>query len=62
MRISEVIEQWGVSPDTPYYYERIGLLPPVNQNNEGIRDYGELDLRQVEFIRCKRSVDFQTKF
>ncbi len=55
MRISEVSEQCGVSADTLRYYERIGLLPPVNRNNGGIRDYGELDLRRVSFIKCMRS-------
>ena len=56
MRISEVSEKCGVSSDTLRYYERIGLLPPVNRNNDGIRDYGELDFRRVEFIKCMRSV------
>jgi DNA-binding transcriptional MerR regulator len=55
MRISHVCELCGVSPDTLRYYERIGLLPPVNRNNGGIRDYGELDLRRVSFIKCMRS-------
>ena len=55
MRISEISEQCGLSPDTLRYYERIGLLPPVNRNNGGIRDYGELDLRRVSFIKCMRS-------
>jgi DNA-binding transcriptional MerR regulator len=56
MRISEVSEQSGISPDTLRYYERIGLLPPVNRNNGGIRDYSELDVRRVEFVKCMRSV------
>jgi DNA-binding transcriptional MerR regulator len=56
MRISEVSEQSGISPDTLRYYERIGLLPPVNRNNGGIRDYSELDVRRVEFVKCMWSV------
>jgi DNA-binding transcriptional MerR regulator len=56
MRISEVSDQCRISPDTLRYYERIGLLPPVNRNNGGIRDYGELDVRRIEFIKCLRSV------
>lgn len=56
MRISEVSEQCGVTADTLRYYERIGLLPPVNRNNGGIRDYSELDVRRVEFIKCMRRV------
>jgi len=55
MKIMEVSEQYGISSDTLRYYERIGLIPPVHRNEGGIRDYNELDLRRVEFIKCMRS-------
>ena len=55
MKIMEVSEQFGLSSDTLRYYERIGLIPPVNRNESGIRDYNDLDLRRVEFIKCMRS-------
>ena len=55
MKIAEVSERYGISPDTLRYYERIGLIPPVNRNGSGIRDYGEIDVRRVEFIKCMRS-------
>ena len=44
-----------ISADTLRYYERIGLVPPVQRNGSGIRDYCELDIRRVEFIKCMRS-------
>src|SRR6476619_5874628 len=55
MKIMEVSEQYGISSDTLRYYERIGLILPVHRNESGIRDYNELDLRRVEFIKCMRS-------
>jgi DNA-binding transcriptional MerR regulator len=55
MKIAEVSEQYGISSDTLRYYERVGLIPPVNRNESGIRDYNELDLRRVDFIKCMRS-------
>jgi DNA-binding transcriptional MerR regulator len=55
MKIAEVSERHGISSDTLRYYERIGLIPPVNRNESGIRDYNELDIRRVEFIKCMRS-------
>ena len=55
MKIAEVSEQYGISADTLRYYERVGLIPPVNRNEGGIRDYNELDLRRVDFIKCMRS-------
>ena len=55
MKIADVSEQCGLSNDTLRYYERVGLIQPVNRNRSGIRDYNELDLRRVEFIKCMRS-------
>ena len=54
MKIAEVSEQYGLSADTLRYYERVGLIPPVHRNEGGIRDYDELDLRRVDFIKCMR--------
>ena len=55
MRIAQVSEQYRLSTDTLRYYERIGLIPPVRRDENGIRDYEEIDLRRVEFIKCMRS-------
>src|SRR6185369_11134788 len=55
MKIAEVSQQYEISSDTLRYYERVGLIPTVNRNGSGIRDYNELDLRRVEFIKCMRS-------
>ena len=55
MKIAEVSEHYKLSTDTLRYYERVGLIPPVHRNESGIRDYTELDLRRVEFIKCMRS-------
>jgi DNA-binding transcriptional MerR regulator len=55
MKIAEVSEKYGISADTLRYYERIGLIQPVNRNGNGIRDYSEIDLKRVEFIKCMRS-------
>jgi Predicted transcriptional regulators len=55
MKIAEVSERYGMSSDTLRYYERIGLIQPVNRNVSGIRDYVDVDIRRVEFIKCMRS-------
>jgi DNA-binding transcriptional MerR regulator len=55
MKIAQVSEQYAISADTLRYYERIGLIRPVNRIASGIRDYDEVDLRRVEFIKCMRS-------
>ncbi|MFD1136468.1 MerR family transcriptional regulator [Paenibacillus urinalis] len=54
MLIAEVSEKFKLTPDTLRYYERVGLIPPVNRNKSGIRDYTEDDCKWVEFIKCMR--------
>jgi DNA-binding transcriptional MerR regulator len=55
MTIAETSKKYDLSQDTLRYYERIGLLPGVNRNNSGFRDYTEEDCRWVEFIKCMRN-------
>ncbi|SFT09699.1 MerR family transcriptional regulator [Paenibacillus sp. BC26] len=56
MLIAEVSEKFALSQDTLRYYERIGLIPRVNRNKSGIRDYTEEDCRWVDYIKCMRGV------
>lgn len=53
--IAEVSKKYELSADTLRYYERVGLIPEVNRNKSGIRDYTEEDCKWVEFIKCMRS-------
>jgi len=55
MTIAEVSRKYDLSQDTLRYYERIGLIPDVNRNKSGIRDYTEDDCRWVEFVKCMRN-------
>lgn len=55
MTIAEVSKKYDISADTLRYYERIGLIPPVNRNASGIRDYTEEDCEWVNFIKCMRA-------
>ncbi|XIK32323.1 MerR family transcriptional regulator [Enterococcus faecium] len=55
MNIKQVSEEKGISADTLRYYERIGLIPPVNRTKGGIRDYTEEDLKWVDFTICMRN-------
>lgn len=55
MTITEVSQKYEITTDTLRYYERIGLIPPVNRNASGVRDYTEEDCNWVRFIKCMRS-------
>ncbi|WP_033165783.1 MerR family transcriptional regulator [Clostridium sp. KNHs205] len=54
MTIAEVSQKYQLTADTLRYYERIKLIPPVNRNSSGIRDYTEEDCNWVNFIKCMR--------
>ncbi len=55
MTIAQVSEKYNISADTLRYYEKIGLIPPVNRRESGVRDYTEQDCNWVEFIKCMRA-------
>ena len=54
MRITQVANQLGLTAATLRYYERVGLIPPVNRKESGVRDYNEEDINWIEFIKCMR--------
>lgn len=65
MTIKEVSEKYGISQDTLRYYEKVGIIRPVTRKN-GIRQYGEQELANIEFVICMRnaglSIDVLIKY
>lgn len=59
MTIKEVSKRYEISADTLRYYERIGLIPNVRRNKNGIRDYSEENCGWIEFAKCMRSAGVQ---
>jgi DNA-binding transcriptional MerR regulator len=55
-RIGNLAEAAGVTVDTLRYYEREGLLPPIDRTAGGFRCYSEDTARRVEFIRQAREL------
>src|SRR5690242_16637675 len=55
MNIAQVAKQFDLTTATLRYYERVGLIPPVNRKESGIRDYDEEDIKWIEFIKCMRN-------
>lgn len=54
MNISAVSKETNTSSDTIRYYERIGLIPPVKRNPNGVREFSEEDVRWIIFSRQMR--------
>ncbi|WTU05089.1 MerR family transcriptional regulator [Kitasatospora sp. NBC_00070] len=48
--ISEMVASTGLSAHTLRWYERIGLLDPVDRTHSGQRRYCDADVRRLEFL------------
>lgn len=55
MTIKTMSERTGVSIDTLRYYERIGLIDPVERAPNGHRRYRDIDLLRVDFLKRLRA-------
>ena len=40
----------GINPQTLYFYERIGLIPPLRRTTAGYRLFSEQDIARLRFI------------
>jgi DNA-binding transcriptional MerR regulator len=55
LSISEAAERTGLSAHTLRYWERAGLIEPVDRNSSGHRRYAEEDLERLKFLTKLRS-------
>lgn len=57
----EAASKTGFSLDTLRYYERIGLLPPVDRTAGGWRRYSDTDLLWLMTLRCLRDTGMSVR-
>src|SRR5262249_27488374 len=51
---AQVVEETGLSIDTLRYYEKIGLLDPVDRDAAGRRRFTDHHLQQLSVVTCLR--------
>lgn len=54
MNIKDVGKKYNISADTIRYWERAGVIPPINRDQNGYRDFDEEDLDWVGHAKCMR--------
>ena len=59
--VKEVSKLSGVSARTLHYYDKIGLLKPLNRTEAGYRYYGEKELLRLQQILFYKELDFPLK-
>lgn len=60
MKVKEVEKIVGIKSANIRYYEKVGLLNPGRNTNNGYRDYTEEDILQLERIKTLRLINIST--
>lgn len=50
MTIKEASKNTGLTADTLRYYEKIGMIPKIKRDKNGVRTYEDSDLRLINFV------------
>jgi DNA-binding transcriptional MerR regulator len=58
LRIGEIAEQAGVSPDTIRHYERVGVLPHPPRTLAGYRRFSGVAIERVRLVRRALAIGF----
>jgi len=55
-QLGEVSHRLGLNPQTLYFYERIGLIPPPQRSEAGYRLFNQSDIERLTFITRAKSL------
>lgn len=61
LTIKEVAERTGLTPYTIRYYAKEGLLPTIERNAHGVRQFREEDLESIYIIECLKNCGLSIK-
>lgn len=56
MKISDVARHFKINPQTIYFYERIGLIPPPKRNQAGYRIFENPDMDRLGLIERAKTL------
>lgn len=55
MKTKEFVALMNISQDTLRYYEKVGVIPPVNRDENGYRIYNDSDLNWIYLVKNLRN-------
>ena len=50
--IGEVSKKTGLTVSTLRYYDKEGLIPNIKRNENGLRDFTDIDLGAIHIVAC----------
>jgi len=56
-KINQVADMFGISAHALRYYEKEGILPPINRDSGGRRVYTEDNIKWLEVVVCLKATD-----
>lgn len=56
LQVGEVSRKLGINPQTLYFYERIGLIPPPQRTEAGYRLFSQEDVDRLAFINHTKAM------
>lgn len=59
--IGQVARMLGTSTSAIRYYEKEGLLPCVDRNDNGVRKFSQNDLEQLKLVECLKKTGMSLK-
>lgn len=66
MNIQQVAEKLSLSTDTIRRWERLGMVPPITRDDDGLRKFTDADIRWVKYAKLLNmmnvSPDFQIEY
>lgn len=62
MNIQQVAAELLISPDTIRRWERLGMIPPIKRDNNGIRNLTKRDLQWLKFAKLLHAMNISSDF
>lgn len=62
MNIQQVAEKLSISTDMIRRWERLGMIPPVTRNKDGLRNFTKADIRWVKYAKLLNMMNISSDF
>jgi len=56
MKIKEVAEYFKLPPETIRYWEIMKIIPSIQRNESGYREYTQQDIDWIRYVKCIREI------
>lgn len=62
MNIQQVAEKLSISTDTIRRWERLGMIPPITRDSNGVRTFTDTDIRWIKYAKLLNAMNISPDF